>query len=54
MEWKLRPGCTLKQARLFHTGSSVAVGTTAGSCGVSAQPWRGARMMGHGSSKAVQ
>jgi hypothetical protein len=36
IEWKLRPGTTLKKASVFHTGSKVAVGTTPGSCGVSA------------------
>lgn len=35
IEWKEKPGCTLKKAMLFHSGSAVAVGITSGSCGVS-------------------
>mmetsp|Transcript_10117 Transcript_10117/g.39512 ORF Transcript_10117/g.39512 Transcript_10117/m.39512 type:complete len:227 (-) Transcript_10117:575-1255(-) len=29
-EWKLLPGCTVKNAMLFHAGSSSVVGSTAG------------------------
>ncbi len=36
MEWKEKPGCTLKNAMLFQSGSAVAVGITSGSLGVSA------------------
>ena len=47
MEWKLKPGCTLKKAILFHTGSAKAVGTTSGWWGVPAA----ARARGQGAGR---